>query len=304
MMNRRHFLATSAVAATTATVVSTLKAEETKTGKHKFQLKYAPHFNMFKHHAGKDPIDQLKFMADEGFTALEDNGMLSRSQEDQNKIAKELERLGMTMGVFVATKHFKEPTFASGKKKYREQYLADIKQSVEVAKRVNAKWVTVVPGTFDHKKELDYQTANVIEGLKHCAELCEKSGLIMVLEPLNHFTNHPDLFLWKIPQAYLICKAVDSPHCKILFDIYHQQISEGNIIPNIDMAWSEVAYFQIGDNPGRKEPTTGEINYRNIFKHIHAKGFTGIMGMEHGNSQPGKEGERALIDAYIQSDTF
>jgi len=304
MMNRRHFLATSAVAATAAAVTSTLKAEEKPTGKHKFQLKYAPHFYMFKHHAGNDLIDQLKFMADEGFTGLEDNGMLRRNKETQNKIAKEMERLNMTMGVFVATKHFSEPTFASGKKKYREKYLADIKQSVEVAKRVNAKWITVVPGTFDHKKELDYQTANVIEGLKHCAEICEKSGLIMVLEPLNHFTNHPELFLWKIPQAYLICKAVNSPSCKILFDIYHQQISEGNIIPNIDMAWSEVAYFQIGDNPGRKEPTTGEINYRNIFKHIHGKGFTGIMGMEHGNSQPGKEGERAVIDAYKKSDTF
>ncbi|VAX40829.1 Hydroxypyruvate isomerase [hydrothermal vent metagenome] len=300
-MNRRDFLATSAIA---ATVTSTLNAKEKATGKHKFQLKYAPHFNMFRHHAGKDLIDQLKFMADEGFAGLEDNGMLKRSKETQSKIAKEMQRLGMTMGVFVATKHFSKPTFASGEKKYRDQFLADIKQSVEVAKRVNAKWITVVPGTYDHKKELDYQTANVIEGLKYCAEICEKSNLVMVLEPLNHFTNHPDLFLWKVPQAYLICKAVNSPSCKILFDIYHQQISEGNIIPNIDMAWSEVAYFQIGDNPGRKEPTTGEINYRNIFKHIHAKGFTGIMGMEHGNSQRGKEGERAVIDAYIQSDTF
>ena len=76
----------------------------------------------------------------------------------------------------------------------------------------------------------------------------------------------------------------------------------GNLIPNIDHAWDEIAYYQIGDNPGRKEPTTGEINYKNVFKHIHEKGFTGILGMEHGNSRAGKEGERAVIDAYRQCD--
>ena len=95
-----------------------------------------------------------------------------------------------------------------------------------------------------------------------------------------------------------------SPSCKILNDLYHQQITEGNLIPNIDRAWDEIAYFQMGDNPGRKEPTTGEINYRNVFRHIHGKGFTGIMGMEHGNSKPGKEGEQAVIDAYVECDSF
>ena len=86
--------------------------------------------------------------------------------------------------------------------------------------------------------------------------------------------------------------------------MYHQQITEGNIIPNIDLAWSEVAYFQAGDNPGRKEPTTGEMNYRTIFRHIHSKGFTGVVGMEHGNSKPGKEGELAVIAAYASADSF
>ena len=108
----------------------------------------------------------------------------------------------------------------------------------------------------------------------------------------------------EIPQAYEICRSVNSPSCKILFDIYHQQISEGNIIPNIDKAWEEIAYFQIGDNPGRKEPTTGEINYRNIFKHIYEKGYKGVLGMEHGNSKPGKSGELAVIDAYRTVDSF
>jgi hydroxypyruvate isomerase len=150
---------------------------------------------------------------------------------------------------------------------------------------------------------MGYQTRNVIEALKRAAEILEPHKLVMVLEPLN-FYNHPGLFLTKIAQAYQICQAVGSPSCKILDDIYHQQIQEGNLIPNIDMAWEEIAYFQVGDNPGRKEPTTGEINYPNVFRHIHEKGYTGIIGMEHGNSLPGKEGEEALIKAYAKVDAF
>ncbi|MHC4946321.1 MAG: hydroxypyruvate isomerase family protein [Planctomycetota bacterium] len=273
-------------------------------GKHQFKLKYAPHFGMFRNHGGDDLVDQLRFMADEGFTALEDNGMRSRSLEDQARVAKEMELLGMTMGVFVAYADFRSTDFVSGNKEKREGILQNIRDSVECAKRVNAQWVTVVPGAYDPRMEPDYQTANAIETLKYCAEICEPSGLIMVLEPLNPWRDHPGLFLTKIPQAYLICRAVNSPSCKILFDIYHQQITEGNLIPNMNKSWDEIAYFQIGDNPGRCEPTTGEINYKNVFKHIHDKGFKGIMGMEHGNSKRGKEGERAVIDAYAACDDF
>ncbi len=112
------------------------------------------------------------------------------------------------------------------------------------------------------------------------------------------------MILTKISQANRICKHVNSPSCKILFDIYHQQITEGNLIPNMDAAWDEIPYFQLGDHPGRNEPYTGEINYQNIFKHIYDKGFDGIVGMEHGNSIDGEEGELALIDAYVRADDF
>jgi hydroxypyruvate isomerase len=173
-----------------------------------------------------------------------------------------------------------------------------------VAKRVNAKWMTVVPGQLVQNLEMAYQTANVVDALRLGAEVFEPHGLVMVLEPLNPWRDHPGQFLSKVPQAYEICRAVNSPSCKILFDMYHQQITEWNIIPNIDLAWSEIAYFQVGDNPGRNEPTTGEVNYRKIFQHIHGKGFKGVLGMEHGNSKGGKEGERAVIEAYRWSDAF
>jgi hydroxypyruvate isomerase len=300
-MDRRSFLGASLAAG--ALVASTSKSQAKSTNA-KFRLKYAPHFGMFKTLGGADPVDQVKFMADQGFTALEDNGMMKKPVEQQKAIAKEMSRQGMTMGVFVAGFGIGNVNFVKNDKTLREGYIKSMKEAVETAKRVNAKWCTVVPGAYEINVEWDYQTANVIENLKYCAEVCEPSGLTMVLESLNHWKNHPPAFLSKIPQAYMICKAVNSPSCKILDDLYHQQIQEGNLIPNMEMAWDEIAYIQVGDNPGRKEPTTGEINYKNIFKYLHDKKYEGVIGMEHGNSIKGAEGEQAVIDAYRYCDSF
>ena len=266
-----------------------------------FKLKFAPHIGMFEEHAGKDPLDQLNFIADQGFRAFEDNEMRNRPVDLQIEMSKLMQDRNLEMGVFVAHKiYWKEANLASGNLEKRKEFLDDIKNSVEVAKRVNAKWMTVVPGHVDLGQNMNYQTQQVIETLKQATNILEPNNIIMVLEPLN-FRDHPGLFLTESPQAYQICKAVDSPSCKILFD---QQIQEGNVIPNIEKSWEEIAYFQIGDNPGRKEPTTGEINYKNVFKFIHSKGYDGILGMEHGNSMNGKEGEQRVIKAYKESSNF
>ncbi len=303
-LDRRTAIAVAAATGLTAALGPLSKPSPATQGDSVFRLDYAPHFGMFRHSAGEDPIDQLRFMHDQGFRALEDNGMAGRDVEVQERIAREMTRLGMRMGVFVAHAEFSEVTFASDDPAMRQRIEGDMSKAVEVAKRVNARWCTVVPGTFSTRVQWEYQTANVIDNLRRAAEICEPSGLVMVLEPLNHWSNHPGVFLSGIPQAFEICRAVDSPSCKILDDLYHQQITEGNLIPNIDRAWNEIAYFQVGDNPGRKEPGTGEINYRNVFRHIHSKGFDGIVGMEHGNSRSGKEGERAVIEAYRAADAF
>ncbi len=270
----------------------------------RFKLAYAPHFGMFKNSGGSDLVDQLKFAADEGFWAWEDNGMMGRPIPVQERVGAAMTDLGMSMGVFVADAHWSGPLYAMGGAETRKALQEKMRKAVEVADRVNATWMTVVPGKFDPGLEWDYQTANVVDCLKAMAEICEPSGKVIVIEPLNPYRDHPGMFLSKIPQAYLICRAVNSPSCKVLDDLYHQQITEGNLIPNMDMAWDEIAYFQVGDNPGRMEPTTGEINYRNVFKHIDGRGFKGIVGMEHGNSRDGKEGERAVIDAYRWCDGF
>jgi len=271
---------------------------------HKYNLNYAPHLGMFKALAGNDPIDQLNFMADQGFRSFEDNDMRTRSVKLQEKMSLTMQQRNLEMGVFVAHDiAWKRPNLASGDIDEQNAFLMQIKASIEVAKRVNAKWMTVVPGLKDFRKNIEYQTVNVINTLKKACDILEPHGLIMVIEPLN-FKSHPGLFLTESPQANSICKAVGSTSCKILFDIYHQQIQEGNLIPNIESCWDEIAYFQIGDNPGRNEPYSGEINYKNIFKYIYNKGFKGILGMEHGNSLEGKEGELKVINAYQMADDF
>lgn len=267
-----------------------------------FKMDFAPHFGMFKNSAPGGFVEELKFMADQGFRSLEDNGMLRRSVADQELIGKTLNDLGMRMGVFVIDGGDNwKVSLTTGKQEFLDVFLKTCRESVEVAKRIGAEWATVVPGYFERNLPMGVQTGNVIEALKRGAEILEPHGLTMVLEPLS---DNPDLFLRHADQTYMICKAVDSPSCKILYDAYHMQRNEGNLIATMEKTWSEIAYIQIGDNPGRKEPGTGEIHYGNVFKYIHSKGFTGICGMEHGNALPGVDGEKALIEAYRKVDVL
>ncbi len=311
-MNRKNFLKNSLLAGA-AIGTGTRTINKPKPGmsksellnKHDFKLKYSPHFGMFRQHAGEDLLGQLKFMADLGFKGLEDNGMKGRPVRTQEQIGRQLEDLNMQMGVFVAnTINWSEPTLTKGDPEIVNHFLKEIRESVDVAKRVNATWMTVVPGFVDLRLDKDYQELNVINALKRGAEILEPHGLVIVIEPLNTLVNHPGMILTKTSQAYRICKAVNSPSCKILYDAYHQAITEGNMIPNMERAWDEIPYLQVGDHPGRNEPGTGEINYQNIFKFLYEKGFDGIVGMEHGNSKKGKEGEMAVIEAYVKADDF
>jgi len=269
-----------------------------------FKLKYAPTLGMFSEHAGKDPVDNIKFCYDQGFRAMFDNGLMRRPVEEQDRIVNEINRLGMELGPFVLYADFAVTSFVLNKPETREMLIGKMKEGVESFKRTGVKWALVVPGRYDEKLHRDIQTANVIDNLRYCCDVVEPAGLTIVLEPLNTLINHPGLFLTGIPQAYSICRAVNRPSCKINHDIYHQQITEGNLIPNIEAAWSEIAAFHCGDNPGRNEPTSGEINYKNIFKYIYSRNYKGVICMEHGKSLKGLEGEVRLLQAYRECDSF
>jgi hydroxypyruvate isomerase len=303
-MNRRNFVKRGVMTAASASTMAVAFGRENgfpgAAPETPFKLNFAPHEGTFKNNGGASLVDQIKFMHDMGFRAIEDNGMLKRSKEEQDKIGSTLTKLGMTMGVFVVDGGDNwKVSYTTGGKDFTDKFVQTCKDSVELAKRVNAKWMTVVPGYYERKLPIGIQTANVVEVLRRGAEIFEPHGLVMVLEPLS---DNPDLFMRTAPQTYELCKAVKSPSCKILYDVYHMQRNEGNLIATIDLCWDEIAYYQIGDNPGRKEPGTGEINYRNIFQHVYNKGYRGVWGMEHGNFKEGKEGELALIKAYRDHD--
>lgn len=306
--SRRTFLATGAagagMAGTLGIGVATAAAQAgAAPGTGRFSLGYAPHEGSFGSRGNR--IEQIAYAADQGFTAWEDNEAAGRSIEEQNAMARALQQRNMTMGVFVAgMPRWGEmrPLLGENDGADRERFLAEVRASVEVAQRLNAKWMTVVPGFLDRRLPLEIQTARVIDTMRRAAEIMEPHGFVLVMEPLNTLTDHPGVFLQTIPQGYAVARAVNSPAVKVLADLYHEQIQAGNLIRTLETCWDEIAYIQFGDNPGRNEPGTGEVNYRNIVRWLRARNYAGVIGMEHGNSVRGREGEDRLVAAYREID--
>ncbi|GAB5412504.1 MAG: hypothetical protein Cons2KO_01070 [Congregibacter sp.] len=261
---------------------------------------------MFVNHAGNDVIDQLRFMSELGFRSFEDNFMKLRSIEEQDRIAKEIERLDMSLATFVATFETTGPrgstlpsdglTFSSAEASDREALLQIVKQSGEVAKRMNASRATVLSGRDIASIPWEYQTANVIDNLKYAADIAQRYGLVLGLEPINA-REWTGTFVTTAPHAHLIVQAVDHPNVRMIYDTYHAQIETGSVIENMDLAWNSIDYIQIADAPGRNEPGTGEMNYARILEHLSSKGYSGVVGVEHGNSSPGLEGELSTLNA-------
>ena len=299
--SRRTVLAGAMAAATAAGTALTGTASAQSAPR--FSLGYAPHEGSFASRGNR--LEQIAYAADQGFTAWEDNEAAGRSIEEQTAMARALQQRNMTMGVFVAgMPRWGEmrPLLGGNDNADRERFLADVRASVDVAKRLNAKWMTVVPGFLDRKLPVEIQTARVIDTMRRAAEIMEPHGFVMVMEPLNTLTDHPGVFLQTIPQGFAVARAVDSPAVKVLADLYHEQIQAGNLIRTLETCWDEIAYIQFGDNPGRNEPGSGEINYRNVVRWLRARNFGGVIGMEHGNSIRGREGEDRLVAAYREID--
>ncbi len=293
-MNRRNFIKTSS--ATTALAMSfphILMANEPA-----FKVKFSPEFGIFEDIAGQDPIDQIKWGYDHGFRAWENTMLKSKPVALQEKISQTIQKLGMEFGQFVGTLTFTNATFAGKNADARNAVLKEVKESVEIAKRMNTKVIHNVLGLQEAKLPYDLQMANAVELLKRIADIYEPHGIVMVMESMNSKVDHPGMFLRTIPQAYSLAKSVDSPSMKILFDFYHVQIEEGHLLPTFDYVYDEIGYVQLGDTPGRVEPTAGEINYPKVIQHIWDKGYRSFLGLEHGSSKPGANGDLEVLKAY------
>lgn len=293
-VSRRTVLAGAAAAPLVAS-----SAASGQSNAARFSLHFAPHEGSFASRGNR--LEQIAFAADQGFTAWEDNEAASRPIEEQVAMAKALSSRGMKMGVFVAAMPKwaqSRPILGANDGAEREAFLADIRASIDVAKRLNASRVTVVTGFLDPKVPLDIQTARVIDLMRRAGDIVAPHGFALVMEPLNTRTNHPGVYMQSIAQGYAVARGANSPGIKVLADLYHEQIQSGNLIPTLDMCWSEIGYIQFGDNPGRKEPGTGEVNFGGIVRWLRAKQYAGVIGMEHGNSVEGRAGEERLIAAY------
>ena len=301
-MTRRDLLAASPalLAAGCSAGDGPQPAASVETAKtHQWHLRYAPRMSLL---GDAYSVEQhLEIYADYGFRAFEYNGLPhNHSLQEAEGIRRKMDSLGMEMGVFVVN---------SGG--WKGDALVD-QVSRRLPRRTQGRRITSDPQPLGHGHHRSVgrlsvarrQTENVIEGLKRAAEIVEPTELTLVLEPLNVLVNHAGYHVVTSEHAARIIDGVGSSRVKILFDIYHQQISEGNLTANIEKHWDRIAYFQAGDVPGRKEPGTGEIRYEHLFRRLYEKGYEGIVGMEHGLSGEGLAGLEKCFEEYRKADTW
>lgn len=173
----------------------------------------------------------------------------------------------------------------------RKTFVSDIQASLAAANRLGVKTLIVTTGSEDKKLSRVEQHTNYVAALKAAAPFAEQAQVTLVLEPLNTKVDHPGYFLQTAKEGFEILDEVGSPSVKMLFDIYHHQIMEGNVIQDITRNISKIAHFHVADVPGRHEPGTGEINYANVFRAISASGYKGFVGLEF---KPSGSAENAL----------
>jgi hydroxypyruvate isomerase len=192
--------------------------------------------------------------------------------------------------------------------------LNDIRESVLVARRCNVRWLVMASCDRSSGESDSRAVRNGVEWLgfgqqgvellKRCSAMLEPHGMVLLVDPPYELHAAAGGLAGALQQAVDVCRAVGSPACKVRLDLYQQSMREDEWTFLLDRCRAEVAYLQCGDRPGRREPGTGAINYRRIFRDLHANGFDGILAMEHGNAFPGADGELAVVNAYRAVDNF
>ena len=218
-----------------------------------------------------DFCDAIRKVAELGFDAIE----TYRWRElDIDKVKATLDETGVEM-LSICTTEFRLTDPA-----YREAWVEGVKESCAAAKRLGVRRLITQVGQ-DTGAPRDEQHASIVEGLKAGAPILEEYGITMMIEPLNTIVNHPGYYLWSAVEGFEIVREVASPSVKLIYDIYHQQVMEGNIIPNITNNLDLIAHLHGAGHPGRHEMQNGESNYRFIIDAVDAAGYTGAIGLEY-----------------------
>ncbi len=190
-------------------------------------------------------------------------------------LARKKDEIGLELAAFSCETG--GPLVATGS---AEKFLPALKDSIAAAKKLGCRRLIVTVGNELANVPRRDQHQNIVTALKAGAPVCEDAGITLVLEPLNVLVNHKGYYLATSAEGFQILDEIGSRNIQLLFDIYHQQITEGNLIQNITRNIGKIGHFHVADVPGRHEPGTGEINYGNVFRAIINAGYTGFVGLE------------------------
>jgi hydroxypyruvate isomerase len=188
-------------------------------------------------------------------------------------------RLGID--VLIATPDWQKRPVSMVDPAERDNFLADVRNAITIARKLDVPQVLLMSGNAIPGRTHDEQYQSLLEGCKRAGDLMAAANLTAIVEPLNSLVNHKGFFLNTCVEGARLIRQVDNPHVRLLFDIYHEQVQEGNVISTLTEAADIVAVFHVADNPGRNDPGTGEINYRNIYKAIQKTGYSGYLAMEY-----------------------
>ena len=246
-------------------------------------LNFSPNLNIFFKEV---PFaDRIAKAAALGFKQVEFWGWWDEDLDAVEKAAK-------TSNVAIAAFCTKFISLVDASK--RDEYIAALKETIQVAAKLNCRTLISQVGNELPGVPRSEQHASLVAGLAAAAPLLAEAGVTLTIEPLNLLVDHAGYYLARSNEAFEAVRKVNSPYVKVLFDIYHQQITEGNLISNIREGAQWIGHYHIADNPGRCEIGTGEINYPNVLKAIEETGYKGYIGVElfpkHGSDDAALQG--------------
>ena len=206
---------------------------------------------------------------------------------DQEAVRRTCEEIGIEF-LSMCTTEFRMTDAA-----LRKDWLAGLRESCQAAQKMGVKRLItqVGPDTGAPRSE---QHGNIVETLRQARPILEDSGVTIMIEPLNTLFNHPGYYLWSAVEGFEIIREVDHPLVKVVYDIYHQQIMEGNLIPNITNNLDCIAHLHGAGHPGRHEMQNGETDYKVVFNAVDKAGYTGACGLEY---RPLLPAEESLMEA-------
>jgi hydroxypyruvate isomerase len=264
-----------------------------------WSLRYAPHLGyrppfqpLFAATVGTDdPLDHIKFAADNAFAGVLYAVARARPAAEQQKVGDALAAHGLEAGCILYTTfdQLRNASWATDSKEAREWIAGEIAQAAEAAHRVGAKRLAVLGGA-DPQRPIASQHADLVQNLRYAGDIAARTGLTLCLETLSR-KSIPDMLLQHMPDAVAIAKAVDHPAVRLIFDTSHVQVMDGDLLFHLEQAWDHVEIVQLADNPGRLEPGTGEINFESVLRLLIKRGYRGLVELEHGWRRPGLQSE-------------